>query len=296
MAAGTRVRGGSYTDSDIITLYLKYREANIGAFIREVGDFVAHPERDRGVTLEASRYVYAQIAFFQKYQSNKGVAFEANANCDWWLKDYFYLKIKNMPEKIVRKKLKITRKEALDSVESWFGSKKSFSNRIDCTNYELLNGMLRLFSSVIDVRSPFSLFEIKRQIGAIFSRENIPISEFERFLAGTCVVLAGRSGRIGPGVTATLHLTVKPDLSKVGDSYKHGIDGQLCVNISTRTDDKSLGIVDVGTTFIETNVDSQHYVSRRLIEKDTHGFPRLHLERDLSFETTRNPNIEPLAD
>ncbi|APY13030.1 hypothetical protein BKD02_00780 [Brucella sp. 09RB8910] len=140
------------------------------------------------------------------------------------------------------------------------------------------------------------MFEIKRQIGAIFSRENIPISEFERFLAGTCVVLAGRSGRIGPGVTAMLHLTVKPDVARVGDSYKLGIDGQLCVNISTRTDDKSLGIVDVGTTFIETNVDTLQYVSRRLIEKNAYGFPRLNLERDLSFETTRNPNIEPLAD
>ncbi len=294
MAAGTRIRCGSYTDSDIIALYLKYREEKIGSFVREVGDFLAHPARDRGIALEASRYIYAQMAFFQRYQGTHKVKFETNSDCDWWLRDYFTLKVRDTAEKVIRKNLNVTSKEAIKIIYSWFNNEKSFPNKIDCTDHEMMNGMLMLFSSNINVQPPFTLLEMKKQIGRMFARENIPYDEFERFLAGTCVVLSGRSGRIGPGVTATLHLDVDPKPVKTSDGYEYRVDGPLSIRISTRTDDKSLGIVDVGSSFIETNVDSEQYVSRKLIENDKHGFPRLNFARSLLFETMKEPNIKPV--
>ncbi|MCD4511559.1 hypothetical protein LQT97_09940 [Brucella pseudogrignonensis] len=294
MAAGGRIRCGLYTDSDIIALYLKYREENIGPFVREVGDFLAHPARDRGLALEASRYVYAQLAFFQKFQGTAKVKFETNGTCEWWLRDYFVLKIKDTSEKIIRKKFKITRKEAVRKVFSWFNNEKSFPDKFDCKEHELLNYMLMQFSSNMNVQPPFTFEEMKRQVGRMFARENIPFGEFERFIAGTCVVLSGRSGQIGPGVTASLHLIVDPKPIKTGDCYVSRIDGPLSIQISTRTEDKSSGIVDVGMTLIETNVDSEQYVSRKLIEKNEYGIPRLNLERALVFETIKDSCIQPL--
>lgn len=64
-----RFKALSYTENDVLALYLKYREERIGPFVREVGDFIAHPKRDRGVALSHSVYTFSQAAYFRKYQS-----------------------------------------------------------------------------------------------------------------------------------------------------------------------------------------------------------------------------------
>ncbi|WP_421991022.1 hypothetical protein [Qipengyuania sp.] len=67
---------------------MKHREAKLGPFIREVGDFIAHAKRDRGATCDAMAFVFAQTAFFQTYQMDPKQSLEPNGVCGWWLRHY----------------------------------------------------------------------------------------------------------------------------------------------------------------------------------------------------------------
>ena len=89
-----RISADDYTDSDIGMFYVHCREnKNSGAFIQEVGDFVAHNQRDKGVAFDQSIYLYSQIAFFVTYQRDENKQLNVVGDCPWWLRSYFVRKL-----------------------------------------------------------------------------------------------------------------------------------------------------------------------------------------------------------
>lgn len=83
----------NYTEADISALFMKYREERIGPFVREVGDFIAHPERKKGATLSQTVFMFSQGAFFQTYQGTNKVALNCVGDCPWWLMHWFLCKV-----------------------------------------------------------------------------------------------------------------------------------------------------------------------------------------------------------
>lgn len=59
MSSIDRIKKEKYTEADILALYMKYREAGIGPFTREVGDFIAHEKRNKGATLDVTAFAFA---------------------------------------------------------------------------------------------------------------------------------------------------------------------------------------------------------------------------------------------
>lgn len=173
MASGARIKNGNFTDADVLALYMKYRERNVGLFTREVGDFIAHSKRDRGAMLDTTAYMFAQMAFFQSYQGTNKKPLEPKGNCGWWLKHYFLTKVKEANEDDLLKHANMTRKQAKNAVKSWFEDKSAYPTKINCKNPTDLYNLATLFCRTIVGKNVFDLEDAKSEIKEIFQREDI---------------------------------------------------------------------------------------------------------------------------
>ena len=77
----SRLKHGRYTESDVAQFYIQARFDH-GPFIREVGDFIAHPRRDKGLSFDAIIGVYSQLAFFQRYQGKVALPLDPVGSCE----------------------------------------------------------------------------------------------------------------------------------------------------------------------------------------------------------------------
>ncbi|MFH0300622.1 hypothetical protein AAFX91_26020 [Bradyrhizobium sp. 31Argb] len=302
VGSGARIRNGTYTDADILALYMKYREAGIGPFTREIGDFIAHSRRDRGATLDTTAYVFAQVAFFQTYQSDKKRPLEPKGKCGWWLKHYFLTKAKEANEAELLKHADMTKKQAKNAIESWFDDKSAYPMRINCKNPNELYRLATLFCRTIVGKNVFDLDAVKLEIKQIFQKEGIPQTEMDDFIIGTCVLLSGKSAEIVPGFAATVELAVGTTRSIPtgkdgrwpGDPNGWNViplpDGNLTVCVKTKNETGD-GLVSIALELLDTKIDTEAYFSRSLITKDQHGFPCLDFDAPLSFDATANPKV-----
>jgi len=306
MSSGERLKKGQYTDADILALYTKYREAGIGPFIREVGDFIAHSKRDRGATLDTTAYMFAQLAFFQTYQGEPKQPLKPKGKCGWWLRHYLLTKAKEANEGELQNAVSLTKKQVKNIIKSWFPDKKIYSTRINCNDPRILFDLASLFCRTIVGKNVFDLAQAKSEITKIFDKEGIDHEEMERFLIGTAILLTGKSVEIVSGFTANIDLGVGTarhiPFEKEGeatDSTKpqYGImlpDGNLKISVLADNDTGD-GLVSVGLDFLDTEIDTEKYFSREFITINEHRIPRLNLDRQLSFDSTANPPVKEVA-
>ncbi len=296
MSSADRVKKGRFTEADVLALYMKYREAGIGPFTREVGDFIAHAKRNRGATLDVTAYMFAQLAFFQTYQSNRKQPLEPKGACGWWLRHYLLTKIKEAKEDDLQRAVDLTKKQAKNAVKSWFQGESVYPTVIKCGDPQLLYGMAQMFARTIIGKNVFDVAQAKAEITKMFKSEGIEQNEIERFLVGTTVLLRGKSVEIVPGFTANVRLTVgntrhipvdengKETADKEPKFVRLLPDGNLKVAVSTdnQTGD---GLVGVALDFLDTGIDTEAYFARSLVTFDEHRIPRLQLDQQLSFDT-----------
>jgi len=303
MASGRRVRNGVYTDADIVAIYMKYRESGIGSFTREVGDFIAHSKRDRGATLDATAYTFAQLAFFQTYQGKKKKPLEQKGKCGWWLRHYLLTKAKGASEDEIKKASGLTKKQAENAIKSWFPDKQVYPTEIKCNDPSTLYQLASHFSRAIVIKDVFDLSQVKAEIGKIFDAEGIDHAEIDRFIVGTAVMLNGKSVEIVPDFMAKVDLRIGtqrhlPVYHKDNtDNMQYVIvlpDGNLkiCVTTENNTGD---GLVSVGLDFLDTGIDTESYFSRSLVELDEHRMMRLRLRGPLSFDTSQKLPVSEVA-
>lgn len=302
MSSAVRVQNGRYTEADVLALYIKYREARIGPFTREVGDFIAHNKRDRGATLDATVYLFAQFAFFQTYQGIRKQPLKPKGDCGWWLRHYLLTKTKEAEENDLRRSVGLTKKEAKNAVKSWFPGESVYPTTIKCSDPQLLHGMAQMFSQTLVSNNVFNLDQAKAELSKIFKSEGIDQKEIERFLVGTSVLLRGKSVEIVPGLTANVILTVGntryipvDENGKETDDNESTFlrllpDGNLKISVSTdnQTGD---GLVGIGFDFLDTGIDTESYFSRSLVSFDEPRIPRLQLDQHFSFDTGTSPPI-----
>ena len=299
-----RIRKARYTDSDVVSFYMKYRERGIGPFIREVGDFIAHERRDRGLTLEATAFTFSQLAFFQTYQSDKSVSLDPFGSCGWWLKTYLLGKLKESSAGDILKETGLSKKAARAEIESWFPSREPYPTTIECRNLSAFFGLTSLFGRYIRGTSVFTTEGVKKELLEAFKLEDIERKELPHFLVATAVILAGRSCEIVPGFKVNIsvavdqprHLQLDDIPTPEGATWKYVRllpDGNLKVSVATQNNTGD-GLVGVGLEFLNTGVDTETYVDRRLITVDQHGHRQLNLDRPLAFERASIPMVFPI--
>lgn len=299
-----RIKQSRYTDSDVLALYMKYREKKIGPFFQEVGDFIAHEKRTRGPTLEATAFLFSQFAFFQMYQSTKKIPLNPYGPCEWWLKTYLLGKLWDSNKREVFKETGLSIKQARMEISGWFPSNDPYPTEIRCANLPVLFGLIQLFSRYIKSVDVFSVKKINYEISKVFQIEGIPQTEIPHFIVATAVLLAGRSCEIVPGFQAQLILSVdRPRTIELldipvppGATFKyvrHVPDGSLSVSVKT-LNHRSDGLVNLGFTLMNTEVDTENYFDRSLVKTDQYGNARLDLNLPLAFERSAYPMVYPV--
>jgi hypothetical protein len=276
---------------------MKYREAQIGPFVREVGDFIAHNKRDKGATLDTTAFMFAQLAFFQTYQSKNKRPLEHKGACAWWLRHYLLTKAKCSHDKALKKTIGLNRRQAARAIRSWFPENTNYPTTINCDEPALLHAMASNFSRAISGSSVFNAHQARIELSRIFEREGIDQNEFDRFVIATAILLAGKSVEIVPGFNATITLSVDERYIPLDENGEITTaenskfvrplpDGVLKVMVSTdnQTGD---GLVGVALELMDTNIDTEWFFDRVLVEIDEHRLPRLKLDRQLSFDSTR---------
>lgn len=295
MSSGARIKAGKYTDADVLAIYMKYRESGIGPFVREVGDFIAHSKRDRGATLDTTAYMFAQLAFFQTYQSDKKVPLEPKGKCGWWLRHYFLTKIKDASEAEIDKACRLTKKQAKNAVKSWFPDKLAYPTEIKCNDPKLLYQLASHFSQMLVGKNVFDLSQAKLELQKVFDAEGVEHTEVDRFIVGTATLLNGKSVEIVPGFSANIKVHVgtrrhvKIDHPDNTDDMWYSVtlpDGDLKIMVST-TNNTGDGLVSVGLDFLDTGIDTEAFFSRSLIELDEHKMAQLRLGGMLSFDSSQ---------
>jgi hypothetical protein len=306
MSALSRIREKRYTESDVESFYLKYRDEKAGPFIREVGDFIAHPKRKRGTTLDTTVYEFAQPAFMMRFQSGNKAAFISQGECPWWLKPYLVGKIKETSAKELKSSCGLTKAEASKCVEEWFPKKTAYPTYIDCRRKAALFGMVNLFSKKIQGQVVFQKLAAHDELSRIFTKESLPLEEIPLFLLATAIVLSGKTCEITDGFSASVQLqvdpirTIKLDHIPVPEGANFHYcrvlpDGNLRVIVVTQNDTGD-GSPSFAVDLINLEIDTEQYFCRSLIEVDDHQIPRLNLSRQLSFERASNPMISAVVD
>lgn len=281
---------------------MKYREAGIGPFTREVGDFIAHSKRDRGATLDVTAFMFAQLAFFQTYQSDRKQPLDTKGTCGWWLRHYLLTKTREAKEEDIQQAVGLTKKQARNAIKSWFQEKSVYPTAIKCTDPQLLYGLAQMYSQTIIGKDVFDLSQAKSELATIFKYESIDQHEIERFLVGTAVLLGGKTVEIVPGFTAKIGLTVGTTRHVPVDEHGNPTDeteskfvrllpdGNLKVTVLTANQTGD-GLVAVGLNFIDTKIDTEAYFARSLVTIDAHRIPRLQLDQQLSFDTSSSAPV-----
>ncbi len=302
MSSSRRFVNKTYTDADLVVLYMKYREAKIGPFVREVGDFIAHPNRNRGATLESTIYKFAQFSFFIKYQSDRSEPFTPFGDCDWWLMPYFNGKIKHTAPNDLMTSCGLSKSQAYDEVRRWFPGKDPYPKRIECTNLVTCFQMTDFFCKQMTHNSVFKIGEISGELKKIFNAEGIPLKELPNFIVGTMVMLSGRSCEVFPGFVATLNLYIHPNRFEEdktrpipeGAKYINGRflpDGDLQLQVTTSGQFTLAGRVALAHEFLNYKIDTEEYVSRDLVIADSNNMPKLDFNRKLTFERYTTPMV-----
>lgn len=296
-----RLNAGKYRETDVAQFYIEQRYDH-GPFIREVGDFVAHRKRDKGMCFSATAYAYSQVAFFQRYQGNEKRDLMPIGECEWWLKPYFMGKLNNHPPHLFKKELKLSKKEIKEKVLSWFPDGEQFPTRIEALNPFEFWDIANCFCKRIHMPAAFEKRKVVQEVKSAFSRLGIKSVNIDDFIVATAIVLGGREVELANGVTARISICVNktrhiklpgldPELEKSG-GYRVIMlpDGPLEINVATKTP-KSHDLVDVGLTLLETEVDTEPYFDRTLVRVDKHKIPRLELDCPLSFDTETSPQV-----
>lgn len=297
----SRLKNGRYTESDVAQFYIQSRFDH-GPFIREVGDFIAHPRRDKGLSFNAIIGVYSQAAFFQRYQGTSKRSLDAVGSCEWWLRPYFERKVESYTASDLKKNLKMSKPELKSEIASWFPDKERFPTNIHARNPFKFYDVANFFCRLMGGPAAFTAENAKKELRTAFRPLGVPNEILDDFMIATAVVLNtlqvelahGVTAAISIGVSKTRHTRVEggdPELLKHGGylAIQHP-DGPLEIMITTSSP-KEHSLVDIGITLLDTGVDTEPYFDRSLVELEHPGLPRLKLKRQLQFEATRKPQV-----
>lgn len=296
-----RIRLGNFRESDVEVFYVTHR-SDFGSFVREVGDFVAHPRRDQGATFLAATSVFSQVAFFQTYQTDKNPAqLNPFGACPWWFKSYLLAKVNMAKPAVLRKMFKSSPKDIRRKVKSWFPDDEQFPIKIEALQPYDLFDLVQFFSGSLEIRAAFEAKDVRIELLRTFRTLSIPKPVLHDFLIATSIILNGKEVEIYKGVRTNLSLVVsKPRFTPIGEPNEHGarhgishLDGPLEITMSVNgTNDGFRKLVGVGSSFLDTEIDTEPYFDRSFSAKDDYGRNWLDLKLAKQFDSAAVPKVE----
>lgn len=305
-----RIRSGIYTDSDVALFYVTERY-NYGPFIREIGDFIAHPMRDKGQCFEVSIYTYSQIRMFDLYSGrpaildvkNRGrtATLEANGDCEWWVKPYFLGKAERSNNKELKRELGMSKAKLIEEVKSWFPSKEQFPTKIHSRDEAKFKAIKSYFGRILDLTGAFKASNVRTEVLSAFSQLGIDSSFYEQFILGTATAINGKSievpGLIEGDIELVLSSTaprkergpIRIDSASGTLSTGIGVDGQLSIYIGMRSPD--IPRLTQSFPLLDTEINTKDYFETPLEFILPPETTRRRLTGCLEFHSSPRPRV-----
>lgn len=289
-----RISQGTYTESDAARFFVEARFEN-GPFIREVGDFVAHPTRDRGRSFGSAIALYSQVSFFQRFQSTKKTSPPLHGPCDWWLRPYLMHKLNKQKQSNLTKKFKLSKAELRERIASWFPAQGAYPVEISVLDPFLYEDLLNEFSKVLQIEPAFKINDVQRELKRAMKKYSLPTSNIEPLIVATCILLNGKTVELFSGISAQIRLSISKQKSQTWIVEREGkpfpctkifADGEISLSLSTSGSNK-FGLVDVGSSFLETNISTAAYFDRNLVTEQSDNTEIFDLSENLSFDSSK---------
>ncbi|WP_154667333.1 hypothetical protein [Niveispirillum irakense] len=276
MAYLTRIKNGNYTDSDVGQFYIKER-FNHGPFIREIGDFIAHPKRDKGGSFNTIINAYSQFAFAQVYQlgseSKKQKPLNHNGACEWWMKPYFESKIEEYSSSDLLKEIGMSKTTVKAEILSWFAKKDKFPTEINAKNVSRFYRIASLFCRTISIRPAFTIEDAYSELLFSFKKLGIKNEICEEFIVATAVVINNLEIELHSSVTAKISIDAsRLHCSRISNCNNTGkadfFDRSLIISIITNSQMRD-ELLDIRIDLIDTKINILKYFNESLFIKNS---------------------------
>lgn len=287
----SRILDETVTESDIHVLFAHTREKNCGPFIRDIGDLVVHPDKDRGPLFDAMVFHRAQVELLaHKIEGyRRSDIIYKDASCDWWLLPYMTVSLERR-HKSVTKKLGLTRKQQKEIIRKQFeGQKGRYPTRVTGPVYQEFFDMLGQYSSVLESQGPFTEKQARVGIEKVLKFLKIRVTQetVNDLLACIFVCVHNSEFNLPNGDTARIQLTVNTE-SVDGEKESaprpvgspHGYL-HLTSQSPMMTLDGRQG--NIGLSFFVSSLRSEDYLDDDLIVAGEHSIQRFDLDCDIEF-------------
>lgn len=296
-----RINEKNYTDADATAFYMRHRETSNSPFIREIGDFIAHRERDRGLTLERSLYQHAQIAFMLMHGKNNDAGIEPFGECPWWFKSWLLGRFNDVPDKLIMQFTGMNSSDARGKVNTWFKRGDRYPTKILCHDQEFYFNLMVLFSRSLSVQSVFTRKSVEEELEVVFKKDGIDTSEIENFIVATCVLLSGKTCELANGYKFKIFLQCNPSPNTItqdfilAQSWPYGYfrnrQGSYNLNnphghirVMVTTTSPELGNMHPVFELFDSRILTNKYISDDLIEQSTVTSPSVWFRDNMSFD------------
>lgn len=295
-----RIIDATVTESDFQILFLQTREKKIGPFIREMGDLIAHPEKDRGPILDRLIYHKAQVDLLANKleRLKKPEIIGPDGRCAWWLRHYMLTRWKESHKEVFQKH-KIVKSKQEKIIKRQFPSKsRLFPANIKEPLDRRFVDMLQTFSSLINTEGPFTEDDAYRDIKNLLDFLNLDQDELliQDILMSmlVCVHNAEYSFPNGEKVKLRLHIERMPttEETSIESAFTpHGHVSLICTNPVVGEHGQE---TQMAFAFFKSKINTEDYLHDDLLTKDENGRPYFDLNRDLEFRPER-PRVRELS-
>lgn len=293
-----RIRERSFTEADVRTVVMEMRE-RAGPLIREVGDLIAHPQRDRGVTFFYLIHCLARMTMFVKYQVANKVPFPVDGSCDWWLKDYLLCQADDFDDREIKRSLSVKRKQIKREIKGYFPP-TPFPDHLAKPLDQRLIDIINLFCTKIKSQPAFPYVQIRKEVQALLTSVGLPLDTalIDDFVVCICILFHGSKFTLPYGSRGECELHIEPRTPETIER-----DGQQYAILSPHGSLKLHAIADVvhsanglrvAFPLIDTDIQTDTYVDEALIKVDEHGFRRIDLGTDLQFSREQQKPLGPV--
>lgn len=211
-------------------------------YYREVADFIAHDERNKGITFDTIERFYLFLAYFMYEHSNDG-NIDLTENVPLSIKMYLLARLKTIDDNTLLTKINYKRQDLISHIQGFFEVNKIGPNptcKLKKTNAKFTSALKYLTSSV-DLNPAFTEDQIINDLISVIKQNNFEVDENVFFERKNKIVLC---------VLALLHDSYYNSEYGGFTCKLESIENKLCISVTIHNIPTPKSVVFNGRMFI----------------------------------------------
>lgn len=291
-----RVRRRQFTESDIKAILVGIR-GKCGPILQEIGDLIAHHERNRGAVHGHILESHARVSMLTKYQLEPKSTFPTDGSCDWWLRAFLLGQVKHYPKKETKQALNVIPLQLSREIQKYFPSGLFPTKllKLDRRFFDILEFLSTKLVSYPIYKQSDALDEIRD----LLKKVNADVDqELSTDVLVCLAILLHKSQYVLPydGV-GTCELTVDqrpPAISERGGTQSAQATPHGALKVTSQSGVKVNGKeIKFAFPLLDTEIQTDDYVDPILIESNEKAVPFISLDVPLQFDRKLRFPIAP---